>query len=168
DKGEKVWIYNDFVTNGKYTEGQSVESRLKDILEQSGMRVYVLKSTVRTIERKSIIDKNKDQYDVFISNAQLVGTGVNMQWCNNYVFYTPTYHVNTVRQAKMRGLRANSVKDNFVFHLYYKDSIEEEIMNRYKLKLMESESVQAKFVHLHDVKRTASSLGAKIEKELAV
>src|SRR5699024_6151745 len=103
NKGEKVWIYNDFITNGKYTEGQSVESRLKDILEQSGMRVYVLKSTVRTIERKSIIDKNKDQYDVFISNAQLVGTGVNMQWCNNYIFYTPTYHVNTVRQAKMRG-----------------------------------------------------------------
>ena len=168
NKGEKVWIYNDFITNGKYTEGQSVESRLKDILEQSGMRVYVLKSTVRTIERKSIIDKNKDQYDVFISNAQLVGTGVNMQWCNNYIFYTPTYHVNTVRQAKMRGLRANSVKDNFVFHLYYKDSIEEEIMNRYKLKLMESESVQAKFVHLDDVKRTASSLGAKIEKELTV
>lgn len=163
--GEKIWIYNDFVTNGKYTEGTSVERRLKEILEKAGFSVYVLKSTVRTIDRKKVVEKNKDKYDVFISNAKLVGTGVNMQWCNNYIFYSPTYHVNTVRQASRRGLRANSTKDNNIYHLYYNDSIENEIMERYKLKLVESESVQAKFIDLN-VKRTASSLGAKIEKEL--
>lgn len=167
-RGEKVWIYNDFVTNGKYTNNESVEDRLKNILEQAGLSVYVLKSTSRTIERKSIIEKSKDKYDVFISNPELVGTGVNMQWCNNYIFYSPTYHVNIVRQAKMRGLRANSVVDSNVFHLYYSDGIEKEIMERYKLKLAESESIQAKFTDITGVKRTASSLGARIEKELAV
>src|SRR5699024_8102491 len=88
---EKVWVYNDFITNGKYTNGQTLEDRLKEVLEQAGLKVYVLKSTVKTIDRKKTIEKFKDEYDVFISNAQLVGTGVNMQWCSNYVFYSPTY-----------------------------------------------------------------------------
>lgn len=165
---EKVWVYNDFITNGKYTNGQTLEDRLKEVLEQAGLKVYVLKSTVKTIDRKKTIEKFKDEYDVFISNAQLVGTGVNMQWCSNYVFYSPTYHVNTVRQASRRGLRANSTKESNIYHLYYDSGVEKEIMQRFKLKLAESESVQAKFVHLEGVERTASSLGAKIEKELTV
>src|SRR5699024_3005858 len=137
---EKVWVYNDFITNGKYTNGQTLEDRLKEVLEQAGLKVYVLKSTVKTIDRKKTIEKFKDEYDVFISNAQLVGTGVNMQWCSNYVFYSPTYHVNTVRQASRRGLRANSTKESNIYHLYYDSGVEKEIMQRFKLKLAESES----------------------------
>lgn len=165
-KGEKVWIYNDFITNGKYTTGESVEERIARVLNDAGLKVYVLKSSVRTIERREIVNINRNKYDVFISNAKLVGTGINMQWCTNYIFYSPTYHVNTVRQASRRGLRANSTVPSNIYHLYFKQGIEEEIIERYKLKLAESEAVQAKFVDI-GVKRTASSLGAKIRKELA-
>lgn len=167
-KGEKVWVYNDFITNGKYTDGEPVEDRIKRVLENEGLKVYVLKSFVKTIERKELIDKIYKDYDVFISNAKITGTGINLQWCTNYVFYSPTYHVNIVRQAMRRGLRANSVKDNNIYHLYFDTGVEKEIMERYKLKKVESDAVQAKFSDIGvDVQRTASSLGAKIEKELS-
>ena len=67
-----------------------------------------------------------------------------------------------------RGLRANSTKENNIYHLYFNTGIEQEIMERYKLKKVESDAAQAKFADIGaEVQRTASSLGAKIEKELA-
>lgn len=165
ENNRKTWVYCDFVTTGKYSTGEPLQDRLKRILEKNGLKVFVLKSNVRTLDRRETIMKNKNNYDVFISHPKLINVGINLQWCTNYVFYSPSYHVNIVKQAMKRGLRINSTEDNHIYHLYYNDGIENEIMERFKLKLVESESVQAKFIDV-DVKRTASSLGAKIEKEL--
>lgn len=167
ESGRKSWVYCDFVTNGKYTTGdEALQSRLARLLRESGLKVFVLSSNVKTIDRAKEIERVRDTYDIFISHPKLVSVGLNLQWCTNYVFYTPSYHVNTVRQASLRGRRINSTVQNRIFHLYYKDSLEEEIMERYKLKLAESEAIESRFSSI-DVDRTASGLGAKIEKELA-
>lgn len=159
----KVWVYCDFVNGGQYTEGESVQDRLKRVLKANGLKVFTLKASVSTIERGEVIAKNKDKYDVFISHPKLISVGVNLQWCTNYVFYSPTYQVNIVRQAMRRGLRANSTEDNHIYHLYYEDTIEHGIMERYKLKRVESESIEAKFLddEAYTI-RTASSLSNKI------
>lgn len=159
----KVWVYCDFVNGGQYTEGESVQDRLKRVLEASGLKVFTLKASVSTIERAEVINENKDKYDVFISHPKLISVGVNLQWCTNYVFYSPTYQVNIVRQAMRRGLRANSTEDNHIYHLYYENTIEHGIMERYKLKRVESESIEAKFLDDEAyTRRTASSLSNKI------
>lgn len=168
-ENRKSWVYCDFVTGGKYTSGEALIDRLKRVLEESGLKVFVLKSDVRTMNRMKEIEKAKDSHDVFLSHPKLVSVGVNLQWCTNYIFYTPSYHVNTVRQAKLRGRRANSTEQNRITHLYYNEGVEETIMNRYKLKLAESQAIEGKFANIDlDTDRTASSLGAKIERELSV
>lgn len=165
ENNRKTWIYCDFVNSSQYTEGESLQDRLKNKLQEAGLSVFMLKASVSPIDRKDTIDKNKDKYDVFISHPKLISVGVNLQFCTNYIFYTPTYHVNIVRQAMRRGLRANSTENNHIYHLYYKDGIEAGIMERYKLKRSESESIEAKFIDI-DVKRTASELGSKIESKI--
>lgn len=168
EDGKKSWVYCDFVANGKYTEGATLQERLKKILTDHGLKVFVLKSSVGTLQRAETLDKVKEDYDVFIGFPKLTSVGINLQWCTNYIFYTPSYHVNTVRQAKLRGRRINSEVQNKIYHLYYMNSIEEKIMNRYKLKLAESEAIESRFSSFNTdgVERTASKLGAKIEKEL--
>lgn len=168
EEGRQSWVYCDFVSNGKYTEGEALQDRLARVItENSDLRVFVLKSTVRTFDRRKVIDKARKTHDVVISHPRLVSVGINLQWCTNYIFYTPSYHVNTVRQASLRGRRVNSTEENRVYHMYYNKGIEASIMERYKLKLVESQAIESKFVDLNtEVKRTASNLGAKIEKEL--
>ena len=165
ENDRKTWVYCDYVTTGSYSHGESMQERLGRILEEHGFKVFILSSNTKTIERREIIEKNKDDYDVFISNARLISVGVNLQWCPNYVFYTPSYNVNTVKQAMRRGMRINTDVDNHIYHLYYGGSVEEEIMDRFKLKLVESESIQAKFAEV-DVERTASDLGNILNKKL--
>lgn len=165
--GRKVWVYCDFVNGGQYMDGMPLQDRLKNTLEKAGLKVFTLKASVSTLERGEVIAKNKDKFDVFISHPKLISVGVNLQWCTNYVFYTPTYHVNIVRQAMRRGLRANSTEDNHIYHLYYEDTIEHGIMERYKLKRVESESIEAKFLDNKTyIKRTASSLSSKIADKI--
>lgn len=163
--GRKTWVYVDFTTTGKYAEGMTMPTRLKNILEAEGLKVFVLQSDVSTLTRRDVIQKNSDKYDVFISNPRLISVGVNLQFCPNYIFYSPSYHVNIVKQSSRRGMRINSTLENRVIHLYLKNSIEESIMERFKLKLAESNAIQNRFDQV-DVKRTASSLGDKINKEL--
>lgn len=171
--GRKTWVYIDFVTRGKYVvNGLPLQDRLAKLLEVSGLKVFVLRSTVKPIDRKEVIEKNKDKYDVFISHPKLVSVGVNLQFCANYVFYSPSYHVNTVRQSKLRGRRVNASEVNHIYHLYYTNSngnsLEDEIMERYQLKNAESMAIESVFdTNIGNAKRTASGLGAKIEKSLS-
>lgn len=173
EAGRKTWVYTDFVTNGKYTTGENMQARLARILTENGLKVYVLKGTTKPIDRKKLIEKKqKEGVEVFLSHPKLVNVGINMQFCTNYIFYTPTYHVNTVRQAKLRGRRADSTESNKIFHLFSsspsKNSLEDEIMLRYQLKAMEAEAIESKFdMNSGDAKRTASGLGAKIEESLS-
>lgn len=164
-KNRKTWVYTDFVSNGKYTTGESMQDRLARILKENGISVFVLKSSTRAVDRDKIINKNKDKYDVFMSHPKLIEVGINLQWCTNYVFYTPSYHVNTVRQASRRGLRINSTEDNNIYHLSYKQGVESKIWERYKLKRAESDSIENKFNDIQ-VNRTASNLSSSIQKQL--
>lgn len=164
-QGRKVWIYTDFNNGGEYMKGEKLPNRLERILSDQGLKVFQLKPTVTTYERKEVIDKNKDKYDVFISNAKLVNVGLNLVFCPTYIFYMPSYLVNVVSQASRRGYRANSTIENRIYHLYYSNTWENDIIKRYQRKLAESKAINGQFdVMLEDSKdiRTASQLSNKI------
>ena len=161
DNGRKSWVYVDFSHGGQYMKGKTLPDRLKELLEKEGLRVFVLKQSVKNTERRNIIMKNKDSYDVFISNPKLISVGVNLQFCPNYIFYSPSYMVNTVRQASMRGMRINSTQDNHIYHLYYSKGVEYKVMERFKLKMAEGMAIESKFKDI-EVRRTASGLSKQI------
>ena len=163
-EGRKVWIYTEFNNGGQYMKGETVPNRLKRILENEGYKVYVLTTSTSTIERREVIEKNKDKYDIFICNPRLVNVGINLVFCPTYIFYQPSYRVDVVSQASARGYRANATLENRVYHLYYKDTFEEEIEDRYQRKIAESNAINGRFdVALENKKiRTASSFSSTL------
>ena len=164
-QGRKCWIYTEFTGGGEYMQGENIPNRLQRILKQEGINTYQLKPSVSTYERKEIIEKNKDKYDVFICNPRLVNVGINMVWCPTYIVYIPSYHVSVISQAIRRGYRANSTQENHIYHLYYENSFENTVMKRYQRKRAEAESIEGKFsvqLENEDEIRTASKLGKRI------
>jgi SNF2 family DNA or RNA helicase len=150
-------------------QGSNIPDRLVKYLKAEGVKVFWLKPSVKPIDRKEVIEKNKDSYDVFISNPKLVEVGINMVWCSTYIVYIPSYHVNTIEQAIRRGYRANATQENRIYHLYYKDTVESAICERYQKKKVESNAIEGKFnVQIENENvRTASALGKKINDSIA-
>ena len=93
-----------------------------------------------------------------------------MVWCSTYIVYIPSYHVNVLEQAVRRGYRSNTMQENRIYHLYYRNFIEENICKRYQKKKAESNAIEGKFnVCLEDESlRTASVLGKKINDSIAI
>lgn len=161
-----VWLFVEFSGDGgMYMKSETIPDRLKRLLEAQNLRVFVLKTKVKTVDRKEIIEKNIGKFDVFISNPLLISVGINLQAIPTYIFMMPSYRVNVVDQAKKRGMRANSVLDNRVFHLYYTNTIEKGISQYYQRKTSESHAIEAKFdiVIENEDLRTASAFGKKID-----
>jgi len=169
-EGRKVWIYTDFNNGGEYMKGEKLPNRIEKLLKNEGLKVYQLKPSVKTYDRKDVIDANKDNYDVFISNAKLVNVGINLVFCPTYIFYMPSYHVNVVNQASRRGYRANSTLENRIYHLYYQDTWEDIIIKRYQRKLAESKAINGQFdvVLENDNIRTASQFSTKLSDKIIV
>ena len=164
-----VWVYTDFSgEGGQYMQSDTIPERLKKILELSGLKVFVLKASVKNIDRKEVIEKNISKYDVFISNPLLINVGINLQAIPTYIFLMPSYRVNVVNQAKSRGFRANSTLDNRIYHLYYTNTIEKGICERYQRKSLESKAIEGKFdvITENESFRTSSAFGKKIDSNM--
>jgi SNF2 family DNA or RNA helicase len=165
-------VYTDFTGEsgtGQYMQGENIPGRIIRLLEKEGIKVYWLKPSVKPIDRKEVIEKNKDKYDVFISNPKLVEVGINMVWCSTYIVYIPSYHVSVIEQSIRRGYRANATLENRIYHMYYEDSVEDLIIKRYQKKKVESQAIEGKFnVQIQDESiRTASALGKKINDSIS-
>lgn len=81
----------------------------------------------------------------------------------------PSYFVNIVAQANRRGYRINSPYKNEIYHLYYKDTFEEEIMDRFQTKRLESKAIEANFNIIYEEEkelRTYSENTSKLYEKL--
>ena len=145
--------------------GDTIDKRIEKLLIKNDIRVFTLKTSVKTIERRELLEKKKDDFDVLICNPIVVQEGVNIVYIPTYINFIPSYHVNTVEQSNLRGYRAVSTVENRIYHLYYKDSCEDNIIKRYQRKMAESKAITGQFnVQLEDDDsiRTASKFGKKI------
>ena len=176
-QNRKCFLFTDFINGGEYIGEElwenenkprkiTINDRICKLLEEEGIRYKVITtSTASVIDRKNWIEDNKDQYDVFICQPQLVNVGLNLVFCPTYIVYTPQYRYDIISQATRRGYRANSTEENRVYHLYFKNTCEEEIINRYQRKLAEAKAIEGDFdVNLEKNKnvRTISKMSAAI------
>lgn len=170
-EGRKVWIYTEFTGGGEYMKGDNIPKRLITMFKNEGINIYHLKPSISTYERKEVIEKNKDKYDVFISHPKLVNVGINLIFCPTFIVYIPSYQVNIVSQAIRRGYRVNSTLQNRVYHLYYADTVEDKVIKRYQRKRAESQAIEGKFNIILENEggtRTASSFSKKINEGLKI
>ena len=171
-EGRKVCIYTDFTGDsgsGQYMTGTNIPSRIKSRLSSEGIDSLILHRSVKAIDRKEYIDEKTPHYNVLISNPKLVEVGVNLQAFTTYIVYTPNYEVNVIEQAIRRGYRINSTEENRIYHMYYVGTSEQDIIERYQLKKVESKAIESKFnIQIEDtVSRTASSLSKKLDTAIS-
>lgn len=116
-KGRKVLAYT------VYSGTRDTTSRLKKVLEQSGLRVAVLRATVETARREDwILDQVDRGIDVLLTNPELVKTGLDLLDFPTIVFLQTGYNVYTLQQAARRSWRIGQKHPVRVFFFGYAGS----------------------------------------------
>lgn len=99
-KGRKVLVYS------VYSGTRDTTSRLKQVLEQAGLKAAVLRASVDTSRREDwILDQVDRGIDVLITNPELVKTGLDLLDFPTIVFLQTGYNVYTLQQAARRSWR---------------------------------------------------------------
>lgn len=178
-EGRKCFLFTNFAEGGKYIKEETVDNkpkpikitindRLAELFKENRIKYTILQSnTTSVVNRKNWIEERKDDYDVFICQPQLVNVGLNLVFCPTYIVYMPFYKYDIISQATRRGYRANSTEENRIYHLYYKSTCEETIIDRYQRKLAEAKAIEGEFfVNIESNKdiRTLSKLSNDIVK----
>lgn len=166
-ESRKCCIYVDFNNGGEYMQGDTITKRIEFLLTRNNIKCFVLKTNVPTYERKDLLEKKKDDFQVLITNPRIVQVGLNLVFIPTYINYMPSYHVLVVNQSNRRGYRANSTLENRIYHLYYENSCENKIIKRYQRKMAEAQAIEGKFnvcLENDNSIRTASKLGKKISE----
>ncbi|KPZ17713.1 DEAD/DEAH box helicase [Pseudomonas amygdali pv. ulmi] len=95
-------------------------SRMKRVLEQSGLKVAVLRASVDTARREDwILDQVDRGVDVLITNPELVKTGLDLLDFPTIAFMQTGYNVYTVQQAARRSWRIGQKQDVRVIFFGY-------------------------------------------------
>ncbi|MEE4890984.1 DEAD/DEAH box helicase [Pseudomonas alliivorans] len=103
-----------------YTGTRDTTSRIKRVLEQSGLKVAVLRASVDTSRREDwILDQVDRGIDVLITNPELVKTGLDLLDFPTIAFMQTGYNVYTVQQAARRSWRIGQKQDVRVIFFGY-------------------------------------------------
>lgn len=140
EAGEKVLVYI------HWTNSTDINSRLSKILKKEGLKVSVLTQKVGVFDREEWI-KNEisNGLDVLICNPRLVETGLNLLDFTTIVFYQLWRNLFTMRQGSRRSWRLSQSKDISIYYMYYKGTIQEQIVNLMATKLKASLLAEGKF-----------------------
>lgn len=89
-----------------YTGKRDTAARLKALLQAEGLKVSVLRSSVKTSRREDwILEQVERGVEVIITNPELVKTGLDLLEFPTLVFMQTGYNVYTLLQASRRSWR---------------------------------------------------------------
>ena len=116
-QGRRVLVYT------VYTGGHDTATRLRQLMQQHGLKAAVLRSTVSSDAREDwIADQVEHGIDVLITNPELVKTGLDLLAFPTIYFCQTGYNVYTAAQASRRSWRIGQENDVRVFYACYADS----------------------------------------------
>lgn len=133
--GRRVLVYT------TYTGGRDTTARLKVILEQSGFKVAVLRSTVEAAKREDwLADQVERGVEIIITNPELVKTGLDMLEFPTIAFMQTGYNVYTLMQAARRSWRIGQKLAVKVMFLGYRGTAQEQCLTLMSKKIAVSQS----------------------------
>lgn len=134
-RGRRVLVYT------TYTGGRDTTARLKAILEQSGFKVAVLRSTVEAAKREDwLADQVERGVEIIITNPELVKTGLDMLEFPTIVFMQTGYNVYTLLQAARRSWRIGQKMPVRVLFLGYQGTAQEQCLTLMSKKIVVAQS----------------------------
>lgn len=113
----------------RQTDTKDIQPRIKEVLERlvPEANVFILSNKTKPEKRESIIQKQVNNgVNVFISNPELVKTGLDLIYFPTLVFYEIVYNLSTMMQAAGRSYRLNQTHPSCkVVYMYSPDTMEE-------------------------------------------
>ncbi len=142
--GRRVYVY------AHYTGAKNdVTTRLYKVISEAGYKVAVLKRSVAPENRESwLANRCKQGFEVVISNAKLVETGLDLTGRTNFptlVWYQTGYNLFTLRQASRRSWRIGQSQPVKVYFMCYEDSLQSKCLALMGTKLEASCTIEGKF-----------------------
>ncbi len=143
--GRKLWVYV------QYTDKHDVAGRLQEALRREGLRVEVMRASVKPEHREQWIADHGPHADVVISHPDLVKTGLDFfdhEGRYNFpslAFYETGYNLFTLRQAARRSWRIGQQRTCKVFYLYYAGTMQERAMTLMGRKMAAALAVEGQF-----------------------
>lgn len=118
-EGRKVLVYI------VYTGTRDIRQRIKSILEKNGFKVGILPETVEPKKREEWINKHSKNFEILISNPELVKLGLDLYDYPTIVFFEVGYNIFTLRQAARRSWRIGQTQPARVYYYCYKETMQE-------------------------------------------
>ncbi len=139
-KGRKVMVYS------IYSGEKGVSDRLMEVLRSNGIKAVELKSTVPVEKREEWIEqKDREGYQVLVTNPVNVMTGLNIIQFPTIYFYETGFSTYVLRQSEVRHWRVNQKKPCKVFYSYYSDTLQEDAIKLIGGKKKESLKLEGVF-----------------------
>jgi SNF2 family DNA or RNA helicase len=161
EQGRKTLCYLTF------TNSRDIRPRLKDVLEDAGLRVGILDVSVEPKKREAWIEKHSQDMDVLLVNAELVKTGLDLYQFPTVVFYQTGYNIFTVRQAARRSWRIGQAQPVKVYFLCYQNTMQEIALYLVAEKLETSLMIEGDIPEgLADYSSSSSSVFEELGKAL--
>ncbi|PVV01951.1 hypothetical protein BB560_003611, partial [Smittium megazygosporum] len=132
--GEKVLVFSQFT---------SVLDILEYALKEWNIVYTRLDGQTKTSERQEMIETFNELSDikVFLLSTKAGGFGINLASANVVVIHDVDINPHNDRQAEDRAHRVGQSKDVKVIKLIAKDTVEEEILEQAKTKLLLDENI---------------------------
>ena len=139
-QGRRCQIYATF------TGEKDVTLRLETVLQQAGIRVAVLRSSVPTDKREEWYDRQlKAGAEVVICHPKLVETGLDLLAFPTLYFYETGYSLHTLRQASRRSWRIGQRHPVKVKFVTYAGTMQETCLRLMGKKMLVALMMEGKF-----------------------
>jgi len=169
-RGRKTMVYV------KFTGKRSVDSYLHNRLKAQGYNVGILKreGTFDGIKMPTREDREqwvRDQmqehdWDVMITNFDLVSVGLNLTMFPTIIYYQMDYSVYNYMQSSRRSWRIKQTQPVEIYTLVYRDTIQSVILSTIAAKIDATLALQGKFSEegLRAMAETCDGLNALAKK----
>ncbi|WWD18619.1 hypothetical protein CI109_103072 [Kwoniella shandongensis] len=129
-RGHRVLLFSQF---------KIALDRIEDFLYGEGINFLRLDGDIQQAQRQKSMDlfnAPNSEYDVFLLTTRAGGVGINLATADTVILYDPDFNPHQDLQAIARSHRYGQKKKVLVFRLMIKGSVEENIINKGKKKMV--------------------------------
>ena len=136
---EKILIYV------HWTGRTCIQERLKNILGDNEIKAEIMTDKIKMADRQTWVNNKSKDVDAIIVNPRLVDVGLNLLPYTTIVFYEIGNQLSVIRQSSKRSWRINQTHPVEVYFMYYKNTVQEQLLGAISQKLKAATAIEGNF-----------------------
>lgn len=136
---EKILIYV------HWTGRTCIQERLKKILGDNEIKAEIMTDKIKMADRQTWVNNKSKDVDAIIVNPRLVDVGLNLLPYTTIVFYEIGNQLSVIRQSSKRSWRINQTHPVEVYFMYYKNTVQEQLLGAISQKLKAATAIEGNF-----------------------